>query len=318
MKSLDRVLIIGGTGLIGSNFLNRNTCIGMHFTSYSRTKLSESEELKIVRTPIFFQENWSNIDLTKYDSVLFLAAEGGQFDSLNNIAKPEFDQEMIRFKFFLEDIKNSDVSTFIFASSAGSLYSEISEGNLSDENSSIAPLTKYGELKYMKEILIDQVLGSSNLKNCVILRISNVYGGYLFERHIKGVIPNFIKSIVMNQPLKLIGKPSNTRDFIHVEDVVKALESILHGEIGFKILNLSSGTGVTVQLILDLIYQIAQDSQYNLSVSPAKFNDYVGVTRSVINNELISSLLNWSPKIDFRNGLETSFKEVEGILNSSE
>jgi UDP-glucose 4-epimerase len=317
MRIHDRVLVIGGSGLIGSNFLLRNTCVDMNFTSCSRTKLSKTDQLKISNTTKFVQADWFNVDLTNYDAVFFFAGEIGQFDAKNESNKIDYSNESARFKFFLERINSSAVNTFVFASSAGSLYSEIGEGNLAKENYAISPITMYGKLKYEKEELIHQILGSSKLKNCVILRLSNVYGGYLFARHIRGAIPNFIKSIVNNQPIKVVGNPSNTRDFIHVEDVVRALQSILHREIGHKILNLSSGIGLSLQSILDLIYQIAQSNQYHFSLDTPKFDEYLGVNRSVVNNELISNLLNWIPKIDIRNGLETSFKDVEKIFSTS-
>jgi UDP-glucose 4-epimerase len=108
------------------------------------------------------------------------------------------------------------------------------------------PLSPYGKSKLdMEKITIDSKMNYS------ILRLFNVYG----SGNSNGVIANFNKNILKDNPLIIYGTGEAIRDFIHVQDVVDAIIISMESKSG--IYNIASGVGISIINLAKLLIELS-------------------------------------------------------------
>jgi UDP-glucose 4-epimerase len=134
----------------------------------------------------------------------------------------------------------------------------------------------------------------------VTLRYFNVYGprqpavgAYAL------VLGIFLDQRRRGEPITLHGEGSQRRDFIHVSDVVEANLAAYHGDVAGTVMNVGSGTNISIKEIADLI----SANQVHL---PRRAGD-AEVTLADISR--IERLLGWKPKIPFAEGLKLLLEE---------
>lgn len=152
----------------------------------------------------------------------------------------------------LSAAKEAGVRKVILASSAA-VYGSIEAPALS-ENLSPAPVSPYGLHKYMGEQYLALFARLYGLQ-AVSLRFFNVYGPRLDpEGPYALVVGRFLKLRAEGKPLTIVGDGTQTRDFIHVSDVVRALllaqesEEVVAGEV----MNIGTGKGTSVNELAEL------------------------------------------------------------------
>lgn len=141
---------------------------------------------------------------------------------------------------------------FIYASSfAVYTPSEIKE-KLSEKNMPIYPRNHYGMSKLFAEELVAFYQRNYNLSTR-ILRISNPYGPYK-ENEYNGVISVLIDNMYKELPITLNGNGNQTRDFIYIDDVVRAFENALTYKEKSLLVNICSGNEIR---LIDVVNKIA-------------------------------------------------------------
>jgi dTDP-L-rhamnose 4-epimerase len=169
------------------------------------------------------------------------------------------------------------------------------------EDVSPAPVSVYGSTKLMQEYLVEQA-ASGRAWRPVILRFQNVYGpGQSMSNPYTGVLSIFCSQILAGVSLNVYEDGNIVRDFVYVDDVVRALVSA--GSSECKIsgpVNIGSGTPTRIldaaTILLDLLggnsgYQIS--GQYRTGDIRFAVGD-ISVARKV---------LVWAPQVDLRRGL---------------
>ena len=128
----------------------------------------------------------------------------------------------------LEASKNEGVRLFIHVST-DEVYGEGSSGAASHEGSILEPTNPYAATKAGAEYLVKAYHRSFGMP-IIITRGNNVYGPHQYPEKI---IPKFVNQLMRDLPLTLHGSGSNTRNYLFVEDVARAFDTILHrGTIG--------------------------------------------------------------------------------------
>ena len=154
------------------------------------------------------------------DAIIHLAAQAGVISSIEN---PYFDFETNAFgalNVLSASVENS-VDKFIFASSnapLGEQTSPVHEGKIP------GPLSPYGASKLAGEGYCSAFFASYGLKT-ISFRFSNVYGPHCLHKN--SVVTKFIKDGLTKGVLTIYGDGTQTRDFIHVEDLCCAIHSLL-------------------------------------------------------------------------------------------
>jgi UDP-glucose 4-epimerase len=233
-NTMENVVVTGGAGFIGvqllkkllsmkldkiiviDNLSNMNKTFSYLLNSNSYDKLS------------FYKADIRNkkeiFDIIKdeqIDTCIHLAAIVSVPDSINN---PEYTIDVnINGTFnVLDACSRTKVRNFVFSSSCA-VYGVSNKMPLS-ENDPLLPLSPYGASKAAGEALVSSYGRTQKIQNAISLRFFNVYGENQNPQY-AGVITKFIEELSKGSAPTIFGDGEQTRDFIHVIDVVDAIIS---------------------------------------------------------------------------------------------
>ena len=169
------------------------------------------------------------------------------------------------------------------------------------EDTPLKPLSPYAVSKVAKEMLAKNYCDLHNIK-IVGLRYFNVYGrrqdpasGYA------AVMPSFITKAIRNEPIPIDGDGAQTRDFVFVDDVVKANLLALRAENSAgRCFNIASGNSISISELAGIITQIA-GSQSTIIHKPARQGD---IKRSSADIGNAIQDLGYAPDYDIVRGIE--------------
>ena len=208
------------------------------------------------------------------DTCIHLAAKISVADSIKN-PDETMDINVKGTLNVLEACHNSQVSNFVFASSAA-VYGDVRELPIS-ENHGLNPLSPYGTSKMLAEQHVFNYNKLKKIQNTISLRIFNVYGNGQVSG--KDVVTKFARRLSQGLPPVIYGNGEHTRDFISIDDVA---DSIL--------------------ISIRVMEEPKNNHNYNLSSSPV-FNIGTGIPTSI--KELAHKMISIS-------GLDLSPVYVEG------
>lgn len=248
---MKKILITGGAGFIGHHLANE--LINLNFQVNIIDNLSTGKKSNIPKKSLFFYGDINNIKLlnkaSKNCNIIFHLAACTELQK--SIYKPEETlQDNLISTLNVIKICMKRKKKLIFASSC-SIY-DLKASDKLIEDRDINPKNPYAMSKYFSEELIR--FYSNNFKlNYNILRFFNVYGK---NQNSKGdyaaVMPKFIKSAKQNRTLYLHNNGSQTRDFVHVKDIVKALILTISSKKNLTV-NIGSGKSISIKSLAKMI-----------------------------------------------------------------
>lgn len=183
----------------------------------------------------------------------------------------------------------------IYASSAA-VYGDPVELPIS-EGHPTRPLSPYGETKLEGERMALEMFRGDG--GAVSLRLFNVYGWGQNPEY-AGVIAKFVERLRAGRPPIIFGDGEQTRDFIHVKDVVEAVARASEADIsGGEILNIGSGTCVRIKDLARLLTSLFE-RDFEPIYAASRPGD---IRRSYADISRAKKILSWSPKITLEEGL---------------
>jgi len=294
MKSV----VTGGAGFIGSNLVDYLVSKGHkvivldNFSTGKRSNLSHNKKknVKIVKIDLS-----KNMQLDKYFKgakyVFHLAGLASLLQSIKNPSK-YFNSNVFGTLNVIQAARKANIAKFIYAASA-SCYG-IPNRFPTNENAKINLMHPYAFTKWKAEELVMNWVKIYNFP-AISLRLFNVYGPRFntsgFYRSVFGV---FIAQKKANKPLTIVGTGNQTRDFIHVKDLVRAMLKAALSKKKGKIYNLGSGKETKVNKIAKLI------GGKKIYIS----KKYVETNRSLANISKIKRDFNWQPRITIEEGVK--------------
>jgi UDP-glucose 4-epimerase len=189
---------------------------------------------------------------------------------------------------------SSGVRKIVFISSGGSVYGEPSELPVPEEHPR-QPLSQYGEAKKRLEDLVLEASGKHGMQ-AAIVRPGNIYGSAAEP----GVVRAFITSLLAGGPISFIANGSEIRDFVHVEDVCRAVLLAVDSPQSPVVWNAGTGVGTRVSDLLDLICQTARISPPKIHHQPRRPH---GVASVVLCTKRIHAESGWLASIDLKTGI---------------
>ena len=173
-----------------------------------------------------------------------------------------------------------------------------------DEDHPLLPMSPYAAAKAGADRLVYSYWITYE-QPVIILRPFNNYGPY---QHLEKAIPRFITSCILNEPIRVHGDGSASRDFIFVEDLCHAVDILMHADInqvGGEVFNVASGTHRSILSIAkDIVEMMGKDE------SIIKFaGDRPGqVFRHTGDASKIQNYFKWRPEITWQEGLERTIE----------
>jgi len=280
-----RIALTGGAGFIGSHITNSLVQDG-HEVSIVDYKMFSTGEHYPMGIKTFYHMDFADLDFEgKYwDIIIHCAA---QTDVNFSVVNPIEDatQNIMKSLGMLEKMVKHKIPKIIFLSTGGALYGEARDIP-STEDTDTLPESPYGISKLSLEHYLRFYQKVKGLK-VSILRLANVYG----PRNKKGVISIFKENAKNNEPLLVYGG-EQTRDYIHVSDVVEAVKLMFEHEGTYNV-----GTGKEVS-VLELAQKISPNKDL-IKIMDSKKGE---VSRSCLSSAKLRKL-GWSPKISLEEGM---------------
>jgi UDP-glucose 4-epimerase len=301
-----RVAVTGGAGYIGSTLIRNLVAEGHSVASldnqvkgdYSHLRRLNAKNLRLIEGDI---RNSGDLDaaLKGADAVIHMAALS-DLDVCNDNPEEAVSVNVYGTHQVLEAAKRNGVRRVIFCSSAA-IYGVPSSLPVTERHT-LHPLNLYGVTKLAGEKLIDAHHMTSGIET-INLRFGNVYGVGLYTSWV-GVIPKFVALGLEDRPLTVYGDGESTRDFVHVEDITRAIAlSISTPGIKSETLNIGSET-TTVNKIAGIVSQEVEGATKK-HVSITHLPPRQGETKEFsYDTSKINKVLGFEPKWKLRDGIK--------------
>jgi len=197
---------------------------------------------------------------------------------------------------------DSDVKRFVYASSCA-VYGEAESLPLR-EDSPLRPASPYAVSKLAAENYVRVFCEVFGLET-VCLRFFNVYGSRQAYSEYSGVMTQFISCLTKDLPLVIFGDGEQTRDFVHVQDVVEANMLALKnkGVVG-ETFNIATGVATTINQLANVLLRISNKTHLKMVHSETRKGD---IKHSVADISKARRKLHYDPKVLFKDGLEELF-----------
>jgi len=295
-----KVLVTGGAGFIGSHVVDGLIEAGHEVMIVDNLSTGRRRNLNPKAT--FYE-----MDIRDPQLRTVIAAEkpevinhhAAQATVLTSLASPVLDAQVniVGSLNLLDCARDLGVRKFIYISTGGALYGE-PEYLPCDENHPIRPISPYGVSKHTVEHYLYLFKENYGL-DYAILRYPNVYGPRQDPAGEAGVVAIFSHQMLNGERPVIYGSGEQERDFVYVEDVVRAnLLVMASGDGGTY--NLGSGRGTSVNELFAMMKDITeygQDPIYQPPRAGEVFKIYLDGTKA--NMEL-----GWNATVSLREGLE--------------
>jgi dTDP-glucose 4,6-dehydratase len=303
-----RILVTGGAGFIGSNFVRRTL-------SGSYPGLEDADV--VVYDALTYSGNLANLapvaDSPRYtfvhgdirdgalldetlpgvDAIVHFAAESHVDRSVRD-AGPFVETNVVGTQRLLDAALRAGVGRIVHVST-DEVYGSIAEGSWTEDRP-LEPNSPYAASKAGSD-LIARSFHRTHGMDISITRCSNNYGPYHFPEK---VIPLFVTNLIDGRPVPLYGTGENVRDWLHVDDHTRAIALVLTTGRAGEIYNIGGGTELSNLELTDLLLQATdRDASFVERVADRKGHDL----RYSVDWTKIRDELGYEPRVAFADGL---------------
>lgn len=303
-----RVLVTGGAGFIGSNFVRmaiEGALPGLEDAQLTvldaLTYSGMLSNLKSVENSPRFSFIHGDIRdpaivkkaMEGHNAVVHFAAESHVDRSVNN-SRIFVDTNVLGTQTLLDQALAQKLEKFVHVST-DEVYGSIDSGSW-NEDEPLLPNSPYSASKAASDLLVRSYHITHGL-NTSITRCSNNYGTHHFPEK---VIPLFVTNLLDGEKVPLYGDGNNIRDWLHVDDHCRGIALVFSAGRAGEIYNIGGGTELSnLQLTNLLLTSTGRDESYVERVADRKGHD----RRYSVSINKIRSNLGYSPQVPFEQGL---------------
>lgn len=306
-----KVLITGGAGFIGTNFVHYMLD---HYPSYeiinldaltyagnleNLTLIQENGHYTFVKGDITNPELVNSLLEKGVDTVVHFAAESHVDRS---ILEPEVfvKTNVLGTQVLLEAARKYEIKKFIHVST-DEVYGTLGETGLFTEETPLSPNSPYSASKAGSDLLVRAYHETFGLP-INITRCSNNYGPYQFPEKL---IPLMIANALNDKALPVYGDGLNIRDWLYVEDHCSAIDLVLHKGISGEVYNIGGNNERTnIQIIQTILRELSKPESLMQFVKDRPGHD----RRYGIDATKITEELGWKPKHNFETGIHETIR----------
>lgn len=306
----------GGAGFIGSHVADLFLAENFDVTIVDNLSSGKRENLpgkaKFLEMSVNSKEFAKLVREVGFDLIAHLAA---QMDVRHSVADPINDGtiNILGTLNLMEALRQSDVnSRVIFSSTGGVLYGD-SNTPPNVETFPKDPESPYAISKLSTEYYL-AYYGRVHNKDAVSLRFGNVYGPRQDPHGEAGVVAIFCGRILENRPLTVFGDGKQTRDYVYVGDVARAVLMAAtrplppRGRLDARGFNIGTGKGTSVLEIARLLKEAAQ-SDVPVEFAPRRPGEQ---QESFVDVAKAREVLEWKPEVTLAGGLANTYAWFAG------
>ena len=311
-----RVLVTGGAGFIGSNFVRRvvdGTLAGISGLTVldKLTYAGTLTNLEMLPKGSFEFVQGDICDpilvdaLTKnHEAIINFAAESHVDRSITG-AKDFIETNVLGTQNLLDAARRNNLKTFVQIST-DEVYGTISEGSWT-EDFPLLPNSPYSASKASADLIVRSYFRTFGM-DVRVTRCSNNYGPHQFPEK---VIPLFVTNLIDGKKVPLYGKGLNVRDWLHVDDHCRGIHAVLmKGQAG-NIYNIGGGRELTNSELTMKILKAMNKDESNIEFVADRLGHDL---RYSVNIDKISGELGYQPLVNFEDGIAQTiewYKENE-------
>lgn len=249
------------------------------------------------------------VALAGADVVVHLAANTGVAPSVDN-PMADCKTNVIGTLNVLEACRTHDIGRFVFASSGAPLGVQTPPLH---EEMAPHPASPYGASKLAGEAYCSAYFHSFGVQT-VALRFGNVYGEGSEKK--ASVVAKFIKEALAGTPLELYGDGSQTRDFIHISDLIGAIFNAATVEgIGGEVFQIATSSETTVSEMTNALLEIMEQEGLTRPIVTFGEKRVGDVARNFSDTRKALEKLNWKAEVTLGTGLRRTLRY---FLNTNE
>lgn len=310
-SNMKTIFITGGAGFIGSNFVEHifrkypdYRIIVLDLLTYAGDIENIPAEVRNSDRFEFWYGDVNNLDLVsdlvgRSDIAVHFAAE-------THVARSLYSHRV----FFVTDVlgtqsvvnavlKHSDrIERFIHISTS-EVYGTAAYEPM-DEFHPLNPTSPYAAAKAGADRLVYSYIVAHDIPG-VIIRPFNNYGP---RQHLEKVIPRFITSCILGEPLTIHGDGSASRDWVYADDTAEAVDLAIHAPLNTvkgEVFNVGTGLSLSVLEIAGKTVEAFKLDSENLSFIPDRFGQ---VQKHIASAEKARTILGFKPAVTFEEGLK--------------
>ena len=300
-----RVLVTGGAGFIGSNFVRRvvdGSLSGIdqvtvldkltYAGTLSNLGMLPTGSFEFVQGDICDSELVNKL-ASQHDAVVNFAAESHVDRSITG-ARDFVETNVLGTENLLDCALRNGIKTFVQIST-DEVYGTIDEGSW-DERYPLLPNSPYSASKASADLLVRAYHRTFGL-DARITRCSNNYGPHQFPEK---VIPLFVTNLIDEKKVPLYGKGMNVRDWLHVDDHCRGIYAVLTKGRSGEIYNIGGGRELTNRELTSIILEKMDRDGSSIEYVQDRLGHDL---RYSVDISKISSELGYAPKVNFEEGI---------------
>lgn len=312
-----KILVTGGAGFIGSNFLHymvnkypNYEFINVDVLTYAGNlanlaQIEHATNYTFVKADICSQAEMEGLFEKGLDAVINFAAESHVDRS---ILTPDIfvKTNVLGTQNLLELSKKYSIKKYVQVST-DEVYGTLGDTGLFSEDTPLAANSPYSASKAGADLLVRAYHETFEL-NVNITRCSNNYGPYQFPEKL---IPLMIHNALNDKPLPVYGDGLNVRDWLYVEDHCSAIDLVLHKGVSGEVYNIGGHNERTNLQVISTILEVLNKPQSLIQfVKDRPGHD----RRYAINANKIREDLGWEPKHNYESGIRET---IQWYLNNT-
>jgi nucleoside-diphosphate-sugar epimerase len=295
-----KILIIGGTGFIGSNLISKIDKSKFKVFSLSRNKPKKNKKIKNISYMVCDLTNKKNLrKVLKNEKFDFVINSGGEIDHSNN--NKVYKSHFLGAKNLADIFKDKKIKKFIQLGSSienGNVQSPQKEHIVSDIN---RIKSSYGKAKHLAtKLLLDYYRIYSF--PVVIFRLYQVYGPH---QSTDRLIPFIIKNSIEDKKFPC-SSGVQSRDFIYIDDLIKLiLMSFNNSSSVGQVFNVGLGKPINIKKIIKMITKKTKKGTPDFGKIKLRKDE-----KKIIcsNNSKLKKVFKWKSKISFHQGIDKTIR----------
>ncbi len=309
-----RLLVTGGAGFIGSNFVKHifrthpdyRICV-MDALTYAGNLDNFPAEVKESGRFEFWQANINQSEIvgelvSRSDVIVHFAAETHVARSIYG-NRHFFETDVLGTQCLANAISKSDHIQMFVHISTSETYGTAETAPMTEDHP-LKPMSPYASAKAGADRLVYSYYATYDMP-AVIIRPFNNYGP---NQHLEKVVPRFITSALLDEPLTIHGDGSALRDWLFVEDHCSALDKLIHtdpAKVKGEVINIGSGRDISVLDIAKMVVEIMDKPKELLSFTEDRLGQ---VHRHISSTDKAERLLGWKASTPFEAGLRRTIE----------